>query len=210
MAVLLRDKAYQLIKQKIVTLEYDFGQQLVAGTVSADVGIGRTPVREALQKLAEERLVIIIPRRGMYVSTISAWELARLIEVRTMLEVFCTRRAAERASEGELEELRRFFVGAERLARERRHVELLRADRRFHERIVAILDNPFLTEQAARVYDQLARTWFLSFRRRSRAEVLSTIQEHRAIIAALGQHSPEAAERAVLAHLEQYRRRVMD
>ncbi len=68
---MLREKAYTLLKRKIVTLEYPVGSQLMEQEICEELGIGRTPVREALQRLAAEKLVTIIPRRGIFVSDIN-------------------------------------------------------------------------------------------------------------------------------------------
>jgi len=206
---LLRDRAYALIKQKIVTLEYPIGRQLVEQDICEELGIGRTPVREALQRLAAERLITIIPRRGMFVSQINLWELQRLIETRVMIDVFCARTAAVIRSQAQVDALRALFDDAEQKVIERRIPELLEIDRRFHLGIVAIVDNPLISEIAEKIYDQLMRTWFLSFSRRTTEEIRETVREHMAIVNALEAGQSEAAEREVLRHLESYRRKVL-
>ncbi len=206
---LLRDKAYGLLRHKIVTLEYPIGSQLVEQDICRELGIGRTPVREALQRLAAEKLVTIIPRRGIFVSQINLWELQRLIETRVMIDVFCARTAASIAAPHHIRSLRSLFETAEQWAAERRIPELLEVDRHFHMGIISILDNPFISEMAEKIYDQLMRTWFLSFSRRTNEEIRETVREHLAIVDALEAGQPEAAEREVLRHLESYRRKVM-
>lgn len=207
---LLSHKAYALLKRKIVTLEYPVGAQLVEQDVCRELGIGRTPVREALQRLASEKLVTIIPRRGIFVSQINLWELQRLIEARQMIDVFCARTAAGIMSPPNILLLRGIFDGVEQLVADRCIEKLLELDRRFHLSIVALVDNPFIQEVAEKIYDQLMRTWFLSFSRRTNEEIRETVREHLAIVDALEAGEPEAVERAVLRHLESYRRKVME
>ncbi|SHE55111.1 DNA-binding transcriptional regulator, GntR family [Desulfacinum infernum DSM 9756] len=206
---LLREKAYTLLKRKIVTLEYPVGSQLLEQEICEELGIGRTPVREALQRLAAEKLVTIIPRRGMFVSEINFWELQRLIEARLMVDVFCARTAASIASPVQIRALKDLVGSAQQWAAERRIPDLLETDRRFHLHIVAFLENPFISETAEKIYDQMFRTWFLSFSRRTGDEILDTLNEHLSIVEALEARNPDTAERAVRRHVENYRRKLM-
>ncbi len=206
---LLREKAYTLLKRKIVTLEFAVGRQLIEHELREELGIGRTPIREALQRLAGENLVTIIPRRGIFVSDINIWELQRLIEARLMIDTYCVRTAARIVSPSQILALRRLFDPASQWIAERRIPELLEVDRRFHLGIVDILDNPFIRETAEKIYDQLMRTWFLSFSRRTDEEIRETLDEHLAIIQALEARHGEAAEQQVRKHVESYRRKVM-
>jgi DNA-binding GntR family transcriptional regulator len=205
---LLRDQAYRLIKRKIVSLEYAIGSPLVEHEVCTQLGIGRTPVREALQRLAAEKLIKVIPRKGIFVSDINAWELDRLLEARMMIEIHCAKRAAELITREQIDHLRALFLDAPRLIAERKFTELLEIDRNFHMGIVAVSDNPFFDEMADKIYDHLARTWFLSFSRRTREQIMETVDEHLAIIESLEAGRPDLVERSVVRHLESFRARV--
>ena len=206
---LLREKAYSLLKRKIVTLQYPVGSLLVEQEICEVLGIGRTPVREALQRLADEKLVTIIPRRGIFVSDINFWELQRLIEARLMIDVFCARTVASIAGPVQIRSLKELLGSAQQWAAERRIPELLETDRRFHLQLVAFLENPFIGEMAEKIYDQMFRTWFLSFSRRTEEEILETLNEHLAIVEALEVRQPDAAERAVRRHVENYRKKLL-
>ena len=89
----------------IVSLELAPGSAIKEPELTARLGIGRTPVREALRRLALERLVEVYPRRGMFVTTVDVRDLARLCEVRAVLEPEAARLAAERATRADLEEI---------------------------------------------------------------------------------------------------------
>jgi DNA-binding GntR family transcriptional regulator len=94
----LADQAYFAIRSLIVSLELAPGDPIREPELTAKLGIGRTPVREALRRLALERLVEVYPRRGMFVTTVDVRDLARLCEVRAVLEPEAARLAAERAT----------------------------------------------------------------------------------------------------------------
>ena len=111
-AASLADQAYFAIRDLIVTLELAPGEAISEPELTARLGIGRTPVREALRRLAQERLVEVYPRRGMFVTTVDVRDLARLCEVRAVLEPEAARLAAERATQLDLERDRRADRGA--------------------------------------------------------------------------------------------------
>ena len=105
-AASLADQAYYALRELIVSLELAPGERDQASReLTARLGIGRTPVREALRRLALERLVEVYPRRGMFVTTVDVRDLARLCEVRAVLEPEAARLAAERATRQDLEEI---------------------------------------------------------------------------------------------------------
>src|SRR5207247_1314295 len=101
----LSDKAYHAIRGLIVSLELAPGAVIDERELIERLQIGRTPVREALRRLAQERLVEVYPRRGMFVTGVDVRELARLSEVRVVLEPEAARLAAERATEADRAEL---------------------------------------------------------------------------------------------------------
>ena len=94
----LSDKAYYLIRQRIITLELPPMSPIDEQALMEELQLGRTPIREALQRLAAENLVSIVPRRGMFVADISLTDLQQVFELRMMLEGFCARLAAQRPS----------------------------------------------------------------------------------------------------------------
>src|SRR3954469_2440396 len=97
----LADKAYHAIRGLIVSLDLAPGTVIDERELIERLGIGRTPVREALRRLAQERLVEVYPRRGMFVTGVDVRELARLSEVRVVLEPEAARLAAERATQSD-------------------------------------------------------------------------------------------------------------
>src|SRR3954470_9270777 len=102
----LADQAYYAIRELIVSLEYAPGDPISERDLTDRLGIGRTPIREALRQLAQEKLVEVFPRRGMFVTTVDVRDLARLCEVRVVLEPEAARLAAERVTYDDLDEIR--------------------------------------------------------------------------------------------------------
>src|SRR6201996_4879409 len=94
----LTDKAYRALEEAIVTLRIPPGAVVSEAMLSRRLGVGRTPVREALQRLAREWLVGIMPRRGIIVSDIDPVRQLRLLEARREIERFLVRGAARRAT----------------------------------------------------------------------------------------------------------------
>ena len=97
----LTDRAYADLEEMIVTLQLAPGSAVSELELASYLGIGRTPIREALQRLARERLVTIVPRRGIFVSEINVTSQLRLLEVRRELERLIARSAARRATDVE-------------------------------------------------------------------------------------------------------------
>src|SRR5882762_9088878 len=126
----LADKAYHAIRGLIVSLELAPGALIDERELIEQLEIGRTPVREALRRLAHEGLVEVYPRRGMFVTGVDVRELARLSEVRAVLEPEAARLAAERATDAD----RADVVGLlhELAGRGRHDHELMALDERIH------------------------------------------------------------------------------
>src|SRR5689334_14520128 len=113
----LTEKAYRLIEELIVTLQIAPGTVVSEASLSERLGIGRTPIREALQRLARERLVVVLPRRGIMVSEINVRTQLRLLEVRRELERLIARSAAKRGSDDQRAAFRAIAKAMETAAR---------------------------------------------------------------------------------------------
>src|SRR4051794_14875337 len=139
----LTDLAYAHLEEMIVTLKLAPGAAVSEAELSQRLGIGRTPIREALQRLAREQLVVILPRRGVIVSEINVKSQLRLLEVRRELERLITRTAARRATieeRGQFRELARLF---EKSAKVNDDVTFMRTDRAFNELCLTATRNQY-------------------------------------------------------------------
>lgn len=160
----LTDRAYHQLEEMIVTLQLAPGQVLSEAQLAEDLGIGRTPVREALQRLASEGLVNVLPRRGVLVSEINLSRQLLLLELRREVERLCATKAAQRASDDE----RRFFSTlADELAEvaeNRDHAAFIRLDLQFNQALVAASRNEFAERAMRRIQGLSRRFWFQHYR----------------------------------------------
>ena len=124
----LTDQAYNQLEEMIVTLQLEPGAVLSEGTLGTQLGLGRTPIREALQRLAREGLVVILPRKGILVSEINPHRQLLVLEVRRELERLLARTAAIRGTEEERVRFLEIAEGMEQAAREADDISFLRLD----------------------------------------------------------------------------------
>ena len=160
----LTEQAYTLLEEMIVRLELTPGSAVSEAMLSARLGIGRTPIREALQRLARERLVRILPRRGVIVSEIDVKSQLRLLEVRREIERLMARAAARRSSAHERSQFTNLARAFRRSARARDDVSFLRTDREFNELCLLAARNEFAATAMGLMNSLSRRFWFLHFR----------------------------------------------
>lgn len=204
----MRDQAFLWLKEKIITLEYPMGSALVESDLCRELGMGRTPVREAVQQLASEGLVSILPRKGTFVSNISFWDFEKLLDTRLMLETHVIRKLAASITPEQINALRRLFDDVPELLKQRNLDELLKIDRQFHQGLVALLNNPYLDSIAENIYDLVTRTWYLSFSNRSQDDLALTLQDHLEILDKLEQGKAAEAEKTARDHVLNFRNKV--
>jgi DNA-binding GntR family transcriptional regulator len=206
----LADQAYFRIRELIVSLELPPGAPISEPELMERLGLGRTPVREALRALARERLVEVYPRRGMFVSGVDVGDLAGLSEVRATLESDAARLAAERATEADRVTIAALLAelnGAGGTLGERTLIDL---DQRIHRHIYRCTHNPFLEATLDAYYVLTLRIWFLALDRVARLE--DAVGEHRELLEAIRDGDPDRAEKAMRRHVtgfEQAIRRVL-
>jgi DNA-binding GntR family transcriptional regulator len=203
--VRLSEKAYHLIKEKIVTLELEPLAVIDEQTLKGELDLGRTPIREALHRLAAEGLVIVAPRRGMFVADISITDLQKIFEVRMILEGFCARLAAQRANRQQIAHMEAILQELECLS-DGDAEALMSIDKRFHESMYQAADNEFLTESLDRLHAQSLRLWHLVLDRLD--NVQEAILEHKEIVRALKAKDEAQAEKLVQQHIAQFQREI--
>jgi DNA-binding GntR family transcriptional regulator len=184
----------------IVRLDLAPGDVLREHELQGALRIGRTPIREALQRLARDRFVTVIPRRGMFVSPIDVDELSMLYETRAMLEPYAARLACRR---GTLEQWAEMGDVIEQSLRPGVAPEaLLAVDRRCHEIIWAAAGNRFLTDTLDNLYAHSDRVWhaYLS----DVADTRHAVDEHIEILELLRRGDADACAAAVEAHVRSF------
>ena len=193
------DRAYYAIRELIVTLELPPGSVVREPELTERLGIGRTPVREALRRLAQERLVEVFPRRGMFVTEVDARDLARLCEVRVALEPEAARLAAERATQADLAELDG--------GRKRDPRALIDLDERIHRAIYHASHNPYLAETLEQYYTHALRIWMVAL---ARTDIGAAVGGHQAVLEAVVRGDGARAERLMREHVESFEEAVRD
>jgi DNA-binding GntR family transcriptional regulator len=205
----LSERAYRTIRDLIVSLELPPGSVIDERRLMERVGVGRTPTREALRRLAQEGLVDVFPRRGMFVTAVEIRDLALLSEVRTLLESRAARFAAERATDEERSELD--VLLADLASGEPRDGRaLIELDRRIHEHVYRCTHNRFLEATLEEYYTLALRIWFLALDRAE--ELRDAVLEHRTLLEAIRDGDAAAAEEMMRSHVldfEQAMRRVL-
>lgn len=154
----LSEQAYAQIRSMIVRLDFAPGDVLREDALQHQLDIGRTPIREALQRLAREHFVTVIPRRGMFVSGIEVSELSMLFETRTVLEPYAARLAAARGTADHWNEMQAALDGVTHATSAE---DLMTIDRRCHELMWEAADNRFLLDTLDMLYAQSDRLWHL-------------------------------------------------
>jgi len=198
----LADQAYFRIRELIVTLGLPPGSLVSERELMEQLGVGRTPVREALRALARERLVEVYPRRGMFVSSVDVRDLAGLSEVRVTLEPHAARLAAERATSADREQIALLLQELDEIGDGSSERALMDLDQRIHRHLYRCAHNPFLEETLNEYYVLTLRIWFLVLDRVTRLE--DAIQEHRDLLEAVLDGDGAAAEEAMRRHVTSF------
>jgi DNA-binding GntR family transcriptional regulator len=201
---LQRQRAYEKIKQAIVTLRFEMGKSINEQDLCREFNLGRTPVREALQLLASEGLVVVVPRKGVYVSYVSLEDFQKLFETRIMVETYCISEAASKISGNEIQRLKTLIENSEPLVDDRNIEGLLKIDREIHMGIVKSLNNHYIEQIAEQVYDLVTRMWFLSFQTRTKEQLRFSLLAHCKILDKLATRNVTESIDANREHLDQF------
>jgi DNA-binding GntR family transcriptional regulator len=205
----LSQKAYEIIKRKIATLELPPGSVIDENKLQEELNLGRTPIREGLQRLAQEQLVTIIPRRGMFVTEIAITDLQRLFEVRLTLEGLAVKLAAQRGTAKHWDQMQ--AVLNEVINRNPATIDptcLPEIDESCHNIIYQATDNHFLKDTLATLYTLNLRLWYLYLAklgdRTNTIVEYKHIVEHQNILDALRQRDGDLAKQLMAEHIELY------
>ena len=201
----VREAAYAHLRGAILAGSLLPGARISEPGLAQELGISRTPVREALQRLAQEGLVELLPGKGARVRVLSAEEVREVYDVRALIEGEAAALAAQNATEAELNRLEKLLLELDALPAEA-YAQQMQVDFDFHTALVEAAHNKTL----ARIYADLRSSLTLI---RSFQQTLSqhprTRQQHQAILAALKAHDPAGAAEAARVHVRYFRDLVM-
>jgi len=199
----ISEAAYDILREKVISKEFAPGQRLNLEAIEKQLGISRTPLKEALTRLEMEGLIKIVPRSGTYVTDPGPGEIVESFDVRRVLEVYAIELAVQRASDEDLRSLRTMVqeLGDLTAAKDRDAIypRYLSLDHQFHRQLVALASNQRLCQvhDQENVHAQMARIRY----RRSERELDVAQEEHGRIMAALEARDVETAKAEMDAHL---------
>ena len=202
----LADQAYAAIKEHILTLYFQPGQFLNGNAICELVGLGRTPVHQALQRLHNEKLLEIVPRKGVIVQPDTVPQILDIIDARMVVEGELARRAAEHAVPADVVELKRIIERTDHEHGGGSIDAFVERDREFHTKIAAMSASPTLTEVLRTLHERSTRFWYLHLWQtldRTKAS-----KEHNAVISAIERRDGAGAAQAMRRHLEALRLRL--
>lgn len=203
----LSDRATDHLRTLIITLQVAPGSVIDEASLSQRLACGRTPLREALHRLAEERLVVILPRRAAAVAPITVTDLQQIFEVRLDLEGIAARLAARRASPAHLADLDQTVQALVPASGEVTALITVQYDFLFHAALARAADNQYLGDCVRRILGPAMRLTYLAYKHgQPRRE---TFDEHTGILRALTNHDAEAAEAAMRHHIARAKDRTL-
>lgn len=203
----LSEQAYEQLRQRIVTLALAPNAVVDEAQLQQELGLGRTPIREALKRLELERLITIIPRRGIFVTPINLTDLQRLYEVRVNLECLAAELAAQRGTAVHWQEMAYILdqaAGLNILSAE----QLIAIDEGCHRIIYQASDNHFLEQTLSALFPLSLRMWHVALSKlgdqKDAIIEYKHIEEHQAILAALQNRAAEEAAALMRRHVVAY------
>ena len=176
------------------------GERIMEIQLAEELGVSRTPVREAIRKLELEGYVVMMPRRGTYVANMSIRDINEIFEIRTSLESLSNGLAAEHITDEELEHLQRLLVIIGGYIKEGNMEKIVETDIEFHDLMYHAARNQRLVGIISNLRDQLTRFRTLSMSHPGRLE--ATLEEHKAIVEAIANGDRRSASKAAERHME--------
>ena len=193
----LTEQAYRAIEEQIVTLRLKPGDVLSEQMLSASLRFGRTPIREALQRLAREGLVTILPRKGILVSDLNPRTQLLVLEVRRELERLLSRAGAERATAAQRAELARIADGMDRAATTNDDMAFMRLDREMNQLVIEAAHNDYAARSMKLLQGLSRRFWYMHYREAADLPLCARLHANqaRAIAKGNGEQAARASDK---------------
>lgn len=204
----LREIVFETLREAIINAVLKPGERLMEIQMAEEMGVSRTPVREAIRKLELEGFVVMVPRKGAYVAGISIKDIADVFEIRAAMEGLAAGLAAERITEEELEQLERILVKIGECVQNNDLEKLIEVDTEFHDTLYKACRNERLVQIVSNLREQIqrARTASLSTPGRSKY----ALEEHKKIVEAVSERNVELAGMLAREHIENAENAMLD
>ncbi len=203
----LREMVYEELKMQILTGAIVPGTRMMEVELAKEIGVSRTPIREAIRKLEKEGLVTIEPRRGAYASQISTEDMVEILEVRQNMEGLAAFFAASRMQPEQLAELKEVSEHYNAAVHAGDMEEMIKHDTRFHRIIVESCNNKILVQMIEQLQELVLRFRYIYYDNFRRAENMP--EEHLEIMNAIETGDAEAARKAADVHIDRLKELVM-
>jgi len=203
----LADRAYRKLEEEIVTLRLAPGTMVSEAVLSRRLGIGRMPIREALQRLSRERLVVIMPKRGIVVAEVNVGSQLRLLEARREIERLLSRLAARRATAEQRARFDRIAAGMDKAGSEDDDATFIGLDREYNLLVMEAARNEYAAGAMTLMHGLSRRFWYIHYKKS--ADLPLTARLHADIaraIAAADQDGAAAASDRLLDYIETFTR----
>lgn len=197
---LLNQKIYKIIKSEILEGHLEPGTKLVGETLAKQMGVSRTPIREALKWLTVEGFVESIPGHGTFVNNVSIKDLQEVLQVRGVLEGLAAKLTIEVIKDGQIKELERIIKEMENYSKEKNLLAFSNCSQKLQELIIDISGNSHLRKIRKTICDQTHRYRIRSLSSPKRLE--HSFREHRDIFEAIKNKDPEKADKLCKIHTE--------
>ncbi len=204
----LRDIVFKTLREAIVTGELKPGERLMEIKLANEMGVSRTPVREAIRKLEQEGLVRLTARKGAEVAPINAKDLKEVLEIRKALEGLACQMACQHATEEQIQDLSRINQDIEKAIGDGDIERIARLDALFHDRIGVYSSNTQLIMILSRLKEHIYRyrLEFIADTRNKR----QIIEEHEKIIQDITNKNEKAVRRDIEHHIEGQERYILN
>ena len=203
----LREMVYEELKMQILKGSFIPGTRMMEVELAEEMGVSRTPIREAIRKLEKEGLVTIEPRRGAYASMISTEDMVEILEVRQDLEGLAAYFAADRMTDAQMEALRQVSASYDDAVKRGNMEDMIKHDTRFHHIIVESCRNKILVQMIEQLQELVLRFRYIYYDNFRRAENMP--EEHAAILAAIAEGNADKARAAADIHVDRLKELVM-
>ena len=204
----LAKMAYEAIRKSILSGQWKIGEIYNEKAIAADLGISRTPVREALLELASQDLIIFLPRRGLMVNRFTRRDVDEIFEVRKAIEMAAVEKIAQTSPPFDLLEIEESLFSQRKALKQRDYLAFMEADRLFHTRFSELTNNRRIIAILDNIRDMIHVMGVQALAIEGRA--LAVIEEHLAIFRAVKNGDIEEARRAMAYHLDQSKEAVVD
>lgn len=195
----LRWRVFHKLREDILSGKYSEHEELKEATIGAELGVSRTPVREALRQLELEGLVSIVPNKGAYVTGISQKDIHDIYVIRSYLEGLAGKWACEHITEEEIETIEEIIYLYEFHAKKKHYEQLVELDNKFHECIYRASGSKILEHELTTFHQYVERMRKKSLGKAERA--IKANEEHKAILEAIRQRDGELAEKLAHEHI---------